>query len=58
MPALITGYYVEKDYLKKLDNFDEEVSKKNNNAFKWYHLDISDQNTKEWLENKLSYQKL
>ena len=52
MPALITGYYVEKDYLKKLDNFNEEVSKKNNNAFKWYHLDISDQNTKEWLENK------
>lgn len=50
MAALITGYYIEKDYIKKLEKLNEEVSKKSEDSFSWYHLNVLEEDAKDWLK--------
>ncbi len=52
MAALITGYYVEKDYIKKLENISEEIHQKNEDSFSWYHLNVLESEAKKWLKEK------
>jgi len=52
MAALITGYYVEKEYIKKLENLNEEITKKSEDSFSWYHLNVLEAETKKWLREK------
>jgi len=56
MAALITGYYVENDYIKRLDNLGENITKSNEESFVWYHLNLSENEAKDWLkkESRLS----
>jgi len=52
MSALITGYYVEKEYIKKLENLNEDITKKSEDSFSWYHLNVLEAEAKEWLKEK------
>ena len=52
MAALITGYYVEKDYIKKLDNLNEVIAEKSEDSFTWYHLNVLEDSAKEWLKEE------
>ena len=52
MAALITGYYIEKDYIKKFENLSEEISNKNEDSFSWYHLNVLETEAKDWLKEK------
>ncbi|TDO89292.1 zinc transporter [Halanaerobium saccharolyticum] len=52
MAALITGYYVEKDYIKQLATLKEDVSKKREDSFCWYHLNVLKEETKRWLKEE------
>src|SRR6056297_3714371 len=52
MAALITGYYVEKDYIKHLENLTDDISKKSEDSFSWYHLNVLEAETKKWLREK------
>ncbi len=52
MAALVTGYYVEKDYLKKVENLKEEISKKSEESFQWYHLNVLEEEARSWLKDE------
>ena len=50
--ALITGYYVEKEKVNKLDKLENPAAKKEG-SFYWYHLDVLNEQAVEWLKNKI-----
>ncbi len=49
--TLITGYYVEKEKVNKLDKLENPAAKKEG-SFYWYHLDVLNEQAVEWLKNK------
>lgn len=49
--ALITGYYVEKDNVNKIDKLDNPAAEKEG-AFYWYHLNVLNDQAVEWLRNR------
>ena len=52
MTALVTGYYIEKDYIYKFRNLKEEISKKSEESFLWYHLNVLEEEAKGWLKDE------